>query len=217
MAARRTYGDRCGIARALDVVGERWALLVVRELLLGPKRFTDLRAGLPHVGPDVLSQRLRDLESAAILRRRTLPPPAPAQLYELTERGQELEPVVLALGRWGSAAPLPDGEASFAPDSAVLALKTRFDPAAADGVGGSYELRLNGQPFQLRVDEEGFHAARGTVENPDASIATDPDTLVEVLWHGRSRPEAERSGAFEVAGDRRAAARFLRLFPTPGA
>src|SRR3954452_10567314 len=104
MAGKRTYGDRCGIARALDAVGERWALLVVRELLLGPKRFTDLRAGLPTLGPDVLAQRLRDLEAAGIVARRTLPPPAGSRVYELTERGQELEPVLLALGRWGSRA-----------------------------------------------------------------------------------------------------------------
>src|SRR5919106_3243857 len=104
----RTYGDLCGIARALDVVGERWALLVVRELLLGPKRFTDLRAGLPHVGPDVLTQRLKELEAAGVVRRATLPPPAASKVYELTRRGAELEPVVLALGRWGSAAPGPE-------------------------------------------------------------------------------------------------------------
>src|SRR5919205_66330 len=100
MGNRRSYGDRCGIARALDLVGERWALLVVRELLLGPKRFTDLRAGLPHVSPDVLAQRLRELEQAGVLRRGTLPPPAASRIYELTGRGRELEPVVLALGRW---------------------------------------------------------------------------------------------------------------------
>src|SRR3954454_700014 len=100
MATKRTYGDRCGVARALDVVGERWALLVVRELLLGPKRFTDLRAGLPHVSPDVLAQRLRELEEAGIVGRRTLSPPAGSRVYELTERGQGLEPAVLALGRW---------------------------------------------------------------------------------------------------------------------
>src|SRR3954470_15183429 len=99
MAGMRTYGDRCGIARALDVVGERWALLVVRELLLGPKRFTDLRAGLPGLGPDILSQRLRELEQAGIARRGKLPPPAASQIYELTARGQELEPVILGLGR----------------------------------------------------------------------------------------------------------------------
>ena len=88
MAGRRTYGDRCGIARALDLVGERWALLIVRELLLGPKRFTDLRAGLPHVSPDVLAQRLRELEQAEVLRRGTLPPPAASRIYELTDRGR---------------------------------------------------------------------------------------------------------------------------------
>src|SRR4051794_31511717 len=102
MATSRTYGDRCGVARALDVVGERWALLVVRELLLGAKRFTDLRGGLPRVSPDVLAQRLRELEDAGIVQRRTLPPPAASKVYELTPRGAELEPVVIALGRWGA-------------------------------------------------------------------------------------------------------------------
>src|SRR5882762_3594468 len=97
-ATKRTYGDRCGVARALDLVGERWALLVVRELLLGPKRFTDLRAGLPHVSPDILAQRLRELEDTGIVRRGTLPPPAASRIYELTERGHELEPLVIALG-----------------------------------------------------------------------------------------------------------------------
>src|SRR5215204_3124951 len=121
MAAKRTYGDRCGIARALDHVGERWALLIVRDLLLGPKRFTDLRAGLPHVSPDVLSQRLRELEESGIVRRAKLPPPASTRVYELTERGRALEPIVLELGRWGSAAPFPDADADLGVDSAVIA------------------------------------------------------------------------------------------------
>src|SRR4051794_28425059 len=128
MATKRTYGDRCGIARALDMVGERWALLVVRELLLGPKRFTDLRAGLPHVSPDVLAQRLRELEDAEVVTRRTLDPPAGSRVYELTPRGRELEPVVLALGRWGSAAPFPAHDAGIGVDAFVLALKTLFEP-----------------------------------------------------------------------------------------
>src|SRR5512146_2571472 len=98
MSTSRSYGDRCGVARALDVVGERWALLVVRELLLGPKRFTDLRTGLPHVSPDVLAQRLRELEQGGVVRRRTLAPPAGSRVYELTDRGRELEPVILGLG-----------------------------------------------------------------------------------------------------------------------
>src|SRR5829696_8906736 len=131
MATKRTYGDRCGVARALDVVGERWALLVVRDLLLGPKRFTDLRSGLPHVSPDVLSQRLRELEEAGIVRRAKLPPPTSARVYELTERGRELQPIVIELGRWGSQEPFADAEAELGPDSAVIALLTLFDPASA--------------------------------------------------------------------------------------
>src|SRR5436190_20653972 len=119
MAGKRTYGDRCGVARALDLLGDRWALLVVRELLLGPKRFTDLRAGLPNVGPDVLAQRLRELEAAGIVRRATLPPPAASKVYELTSRGGELEPVVLALGRWGSVAPVPE-DAAIGADAFVI-------------------------------------------------------------------------------------------------
>src|ERR1700685_3017592 len=107
MTEKRSYGDSCGIARALDLVGERWALLVVRELLLGPKRFTDLRAGLPKVSADVLSQRLRELERIGAVQRRKLPPPAGVQVYELTDWGRELEPVLLALGRWGSRTDLP--------------------------------------------------------------------------------------------------------------
>src|SRR3954453_19527145 len=113
MPGKRSYADRCGVARALDVVGERWTLLVVRELLLGPKRFTDLRAGLPGLSADVLAQRLRDLETADVVRRATLPPPAGSKVYELPPRGFELEPVILALGRWGSVAPFPGGEATM--------------------------------------------------------------------------------------------------------
>src|ERR1700759_1604883 len=97
VAGKRSYGDPCGIARALDVLGERWALLVVRELVLGPKRFTDLRAHLPGTAPDVLSQRPRRLEQAGVLRPTALPPPASGQAYELTERGRDLEPVLHAL------------------------------------------------------------------------------------------------------------------------
>src|SRR6185295_4827554 len=118
----RTYGDRCGIARALDIVGERWALLVVRELLLGPKRFTDLRAGLPLIGPDVLSQRLR-------------------------ERGRALEPVVLELGRWGSQAPVPAEDAPLGADAAMLALKTMF---RGGDLRATYEVRLGDDRYAVR-------------------------------------------------------------------
>jgi DNA-binding HxlR family transcriptional regulator len=209
IAGKRTYGDRCGIARALDLVGERWALLIVRDLLLGPKRFTDLRAGLPHVSPDVLSQRLRELEEGGIVRRAKLPPPAGTRVYELTARGQALEPIVIELGRWGSAAPFPDAEAELGVDSAVIALKTVFDPSAADRLAETYELRLNDQPFVIRVADRGLEAKRGNADQPAAVIDTDPATLARVLWHGGKRSD------LRVEGDKAAARRFVSLFPLP--
>jgi DNA-binding HxlR family transcriptional regulator len=202
----RTYGDRCGIARALDIVGERWALLVVRELLLGPKRFTDLRAGLPNIGPDVLAQRLRDLEDAGIVRRRTLPPPAGARVYELTDRGLDLEPVVLALGRWGSRAPFPDDDARIGVDAFVIALKTLFDPAA--DLEATVELRLGGQQFRAHVTGGRLEVARGPAGRPAATITGEPGPLAAALWH-------EQPLDADIEGDRDLAKRFLALFPPP--
>jgi DNA-binding HxlR family transcriptional regulator len=231
MAGKRSYGDRCGIARALDLVGERWALLVVRELLLGPKRFTDLRAGLAHVSPDVLAQRLRELEQADVVRRAKLPPPAGSRVYELTERGKALEPIVLELGRWGSVAPFPPGRAELGADALAIALKSLF-AAPAGGAAGkatgtapgpaagtaeeTFELRLGEDRFSARVADGAFELTRGTAAAPDAIIDTDPATLATVLWHGRELAEAQRSGDLSIEGNRRAAARFLRLFPLPG-
>ncbi len=216
MAARRSYRDVCGIARALDVVGERWALLVVRELLLGPKRFTDLRAGLPHVSPDVLAQRLRELEASGVVLRRTLAPPAASRVYELTSRGRELEPVVLALGRWGSTAPFPEAEAALGADATALALKTLFDGAAAGDLDAGYELRLGADSFRIRVADGEMELARGSADAPDATVATDPGTLAEVLWHGRPQSEAEQAQQLKISGSRAAARRLLTLFPLPG-
>jgi DNA-binding HxlR family transcriptional regulator len=217
VATKRTYGDPCGIARGLDVVGERWALLVVRELLLGPKRFTDLRAGLPHLSPDVLSQRLRELEDTGVVRRATLPPPAASRVYELTGWGHELEGVVLALGRWGSRAAFPAGDARLSVDSFVLALKTLFDRSAADGLQAVYELRLGEQRFRVGVADGELELVRGGADQPDATIDSDPGTLAAVLWHGRRLAAARRAGDVRIDGDREALARFLALFPPPRA
>jgi DNA-binding HxlR family transcriptional regulator len=213
VAGKRTYGDPCGIARALDVIGERWALLVVRELLLGPKRFTDLRAGMPNLGPDVLSQRLRELEHAGVVCRGSLPPPAGSRIYELTEWGRGLEPVVLGLGRWASRrAPFPPGETALGVDSLMLALKTLYEPARADGlIESSFELRLGEHRFEARPTEEGLAVSRGAATDPSATITADPATLEQILWH--DRPLA--ADKVTITGDRRAATRFLEMFPLP--
>ena len=150
MAGKRAYGDPCGIARALDVVGERWALLVVRELVLGPKRFTDLRTGLLGVSTDVLSQRLRQLEQAGVLRQVTLPPPGATRAYELTDRGRELEPVLHALGRWGSREPFPATDREMTVDAFAVALSTVFDPSPGSRPGRHPGARPRRRPAGRR-------------------------------------------------------------------
>jgi DNA-binding HxlR family transcriptional regulator len=213
MASKRTYGDPCGIARALDLVGERWALLVVRELLLGPKRFTDLRAGIVNASANLLAQRLRELEAAGVVRRRTLPPPAGSRVYELTEWGHELEPVLRHLGRWGSRSPQFPRHAPMSLDSQILALKTLFDPVDAGDLTARYELRLGDERFRIDLAAGEIEVARGAVTQPDATIETDRATLAELLWGGHALESAMRTAAVRITGDESAVERLLTLFP----
>jgi DNA-binding HxlR family transcriptional regulator len=215
MARKRSHIDACAAAHALDLVGERWALLVVRELLFGPKRFTDLRAGIPDVSPNVLGQRLRELEAAGIVVRRKLAPPAGSRVYELTDWGYELEPVVLALGRWGSRSPSHPRDGEISPDALALALKSDFDAGIAQGVSATYELRLGEDRFTVEVHDRRIEVARGGAENSDAVIATDTKTLPELLFEGRELAQAIRAGDIEIEGSKRAVERFLGLFPPP--
>ena len=215
MAGRRTYDDGCAAAHALDLVGERWALLVVRELLLGPKRFTDLRSGLPHTSPNVLAQRLRELEGAGIVRRRKLPPPAASRVYELTEWGLELEPAIISLGRWGARSPARPHDAGLGVDSLILSFRTMFDPSAADGLEATCELRFGEDRFFAEVANGRFEISRGDAARPDAVIEANSDALAAVVYGSRPLAEALRSGEVRVVGDERAAARFLGLFPLP--
>src|SRR5262245_20199060 len=213
MARTRTKLDGCGIAHASDLLGQRWALLVVREMLLGPKRFTDLRAGIPDISPNVLGQRLRELEESGIVRRRKLAPPAAVQVYELTDWGRELEPAVLALGRWASQSPSFPRNAEMGPDSLVLALKSTFQAEKADGLDGNYELRLGEIPFSISVKAGEFEAARGEADGPDAVISGDPNAVTAVVFGGRPLWKAIRAGDVTVDGSRRAAnALFRALF-----
>ncbi|HWO48157.1 MAG TPA: helix-turn-helix domain-containing protein, partial [Solirubrobacterales bacterium] len=142
MSTKRSYGEACRFAHALDLVGERWALLVVRELLLGPKRFTDIRNGLPSASTNILAERLRELEQGGVIRKIKLPPPAGVSVYELTEWGRGLEPIAISLGAWALRSPSFPRDAPVGTDSVALALQTFFDPAAAEGLSARYELRL---------------------------------------------------------------------------
>src|SRR5918994_3548566 len=143
-SGRRSYDDACGAAHALDLVGERWALLVMRELLLGPKRFTDIRESLPGISANVLTQRLEGLEAAGVLVRRKLPPPAAAQVYELTEWGYESEPIFQALGRWAARSPVHDPTLPFSTASFLLSLRTMLDFERAKGLEARVGFRLGG-------------------------------------------------------------------------
>jgi DNA-binding HxlR family transcriptional regulator len=212
---RRRYADPCGIARALDAVGERWALLIVRELMLGPRRFGQLRDGLPDTSPNVLAQRLRELENDGVVRRFTLEPPASLAVYELTERGQALEPILVELGRWGSATPRVTGREMSAA-SMLVALKTMYDPTTEAAVA-VYGVRLGAEWYRVALGDGGIDIARGHPDDAVATLATDVSALRMIVFLGTGVRAAEAAGVLTITGDRRAAARFPKHFrrPTP--
>jgi DNA-binding HxlR family transcriptional regulator/putative sterol carrier protein len=213
----RTYGSYCGIAYALELVGERWALLVIRDLILGPKRFTDLRRGLPRIPSNVLSARVKELESAGIIRRRLVPRPESGVVYELTEFGQELEDVILQLGRWGARTlgePRPEDTVNA--DSMMLALRATFRPEAARGLRASYELRLGEIVFHARVDKGALEVAEGPL--PDADLTLESDLALRRLMSGELSPrDAVKSGKVRIVGKIDLLERFAEIFRIPSA
>lgn len=213
MPAVRHYDDPCGIARALDVIGDRWALLVVRELIFGPKRFVQLRGGLHGISPNVLSQRLRDLEDAGLVRRDVLDPPASVAIYELTGRGRAVEPILLELGRWGSQEPVT-AAAELSVSALLLALKTVFRPAAA--VDATFALRLDGDWYRVTTAAGGsIDITRGRAQRAAVTFETDVATLRSVAFGREPVTAAERDGRLTVTGDRRTAGQFARMFAVP--
>jgi DNA-binding HxlR family transcriptional regulator len=210
MAGNRSYGEQCGVARSLDVIGERWALLIVRELLLGPKRFNDLLAGLPGASPNVITQRLRELIAHGVIRQRDLGPPARVRLYELTDWGRELEPVILHLGRWGDRAPLPDG-AQAGLDSLLLAIQAAADPAQ---VTGRYQLSIGADTFTIDGSSGTVRIRRGNADRPDAIAATDPGTFRAVIFGQRPIADATAAGDLRLDGGPGAISRLTDLLLT---
>jgi DNA-binding HxlR family transcriptional regulator/putative sterol carrier protein len=189
--------------------------MIVRELLLGPKRFTDLRTGLPNASPNVLSQRLRELERSGVVHRRKLPPPANVKVYELTEWGSELEPVVAALGLWGARAPRAPADVGMSFDAHILSLKTLFDPNLADGFDASFELRLGEERFRAVISDGHLELVRGETPAADAIVETDAGTLL-ALAHRRVELDDELiAGRVKIEGDQGAVARFVVLFTLP--
>jgi DNA-binding HxlR family transcriptional regulator len=216
----RAYGQYCGFARALEVVGERWALLIVRDLLIGAKRFTDLLRGLPGIPSNVLTARLTELENAGVVRRRVLPRPARAVVYELTAYGLELDAVVVELGRWG-AKNLGDPRADeiITVDSLITALRTTFHPDAARGFRAGYELRVGELVLHARVDDGRVEVAEGSL--PDADLAITAGPGIRAVMAGEITPTAAiENGTVQLTGDPGLLTRFAEIFriePMPAA
>lgn len=216
MVTKRSYEDACATSHALDLIGERWALLVVRELILGPKRFTDLRAGLPGISPNVLTQRLTELEAGGVVRRRKLPPPASTWAYELTEWGADLEPVIVQLGRWGVRSPNLFRDVPIGIDSLILSFRTMFSPEAAKGLSLSLELRFGEDHFCAAVADGKLAIARGSATRPAVVVsAADPNAVAAVVYGGQDLKAMVGAGAIRLEGDRAVFERFTTLFPLP--
>ncbi|WP_274426654.1 winged helix-turn-helix transcriptional regulator [Chelativorans sp. YIM 93263] len=213
---KRRYEDSCGTAHALDLVGERWALLVMRELMLGPRRFSDLRANLPGVSANVLTQRLESLEGSGVLRRRKLPPPASVQVYELTEWGLEAEPIILSLGRWGARSPLQDDSLPISAMSAILSMRAMFDPARTEEkLDMTLAFHFDQDAYTVNVREGRLTAERGEADEVDVEIRGSPSDVLGVVYGLSSLEEAERAGMLTVTGDRAGFLRFASAFELP--
>lgn len=214
----RTYGQVCGLARALELVGERWSLLVVRDLLLGPKRFTDLMRGLPKMPASILSSRLNELETAGVVQRRVLAELDASVVYELTEYGAELDQIVLQLGLWGARSLAPEEHDLFTLDSAILSMYSTFRPEASLDVHVSYEIRYSDEMVvHVLVEDGALKAAEGGY--PDADVVIRPrDAVILNLLNGEvSAGEALASGRVEIEGPAEYFELFTQMFHIPAA
>jgi DNA-binding HxlR family transcriptional regulator/putative sterol carrier protein len=215
--ARRTYNQYCATAHALDLIGERWTLLIVRELLTGPKRFRDLLDSLAGIGTGLLASRLKFLQGEGLVEHVTLPPPAGTPAYALTEAGAELEPAVMALSRWGMKWALGERreDEHFRPGWAVLGMQAIFDPEAARDVEAVFEFRVGGDVFHIRVERGEIESVHGHAQRPDATIEAGEEAFLE-LAAGRLRlGDAVRAGAVSLAGDRAALRSLRSMFRWP--
>ncbi|MEU7787816.1 MULTISPECIES: winged helix-turn-helix transcriptional regulator [unclassified Amycolatopsis] len=215
----RTYGQFCGLARALEIVGERWSLLVVRDLMLGPKRFTDLQRTLPRIPVSILTSRLNELEESGVVRRRVLSQLDGGIVYELTEYGTELDHIVLDLGLWGSRSlTYPKPDEVFTLDTAIISLYTTFQEEAATGVHVNYELHHPGDMVvHAMVDDGALKASAGALPAADLVIEPQGPALLDLLNGNLSAPDAIASGKVRVEGDPAHLDLFTRLFRVPPA
>ncbi|MFN2474423.1 MAG: winged helix-turn-helix transcriptional regulator [Sphingomicrobium sp.] len=206
---KRSYDDACGTAHALELIGERWALLVLRELMLGPRRFSDLRSDLPGISANVLSQRLAELEQRGLVRRSRLPPPASVQVYEATEWGLEAEPIVQALGRWAARSPRHDPTLPISGVSILLSFRTMISKEKAQGIDARIGFRFGVDEYVARLQQGTIEIERGALDDCDLIFAGAPATLAAVVYGGQPLD------LMDISGDRALAERFVGLFILP--
>lgn len=199
---KRRYNQYCGVAQALDLIGERWTLLVVRELLLGPKRYTDLLESLPGIGTNILAARLQELEQASIIQRRVLPPPAASTVYELTAYGRELDEIIMLLGRWGGKSLEPPQQQAFRGESAMLALRSSFRSATARDVSATFEFHFAPEEvFTVRLLLGSLEVVPGSAHHPDVIVDVTTDVFFQLLTKQLSLKEALERDQIHLQGD----------------
>jgi DNA-binding HxlR family transcriptional regulator len=213
----RTYNQYCGLAYALDKVGERWTILIIRELVAGPRRYKDLIAGLPGISTNLLATRLKSLEEDGLLQRRVLPPPAGSTVYKLTPLGLGLEEALIELGKWGSQfVPLSAEDAALLNvGSYALTLKTFFRPELAQDVEETYELHIDNEVMQVRISGGEIEVEQGTAVNPTTIFHTDIATYLQLLQRQMQPVEAISAGRIQIEGDPNVLERFLELCGLP--
>jgi DNA-binding HxlR family transcriptional regulator len=206
---RRTYDDACGLAHALELLGERWAMLVMRELAYGPRRFSELKGDLHGISANVLTQRLTELEERGLVRKIRLPPPASVQVYEATEWGLEAIPVIASLGRWAARSPLHDPTLPMSHVALIMSLQTLLSPTRAEGLDARIGFRLGDASYVVAVKDGRLDVERREVEGCDVTFAGTPSEVAAVI-HGGAPFDL-----IHVAGNRELAKRFVKLFPLP--
>ncbi|RVT94437.1 winged helix-turn-helix transcriptional regulator [Sphingomonas crocodyli] len=208
-STKRSYDDACGAAHGLDLVGDRWALLVVRELMFGPRRFSDLRGGLPGISANVLTQRLEGLEASGVVTKRKLPPPINAQVYELTDWGYEAKPILEILGRWAARSPGHDPSKPLSAASLLLSFGTMIDMKRVGVIAATIGFRLNGEDYIASVGLGGFAARRGDLAAADVVFTASPAMIAAVVYGGAP------IDIIQVEGSAQVAEWFVGLFPLP--
>jgi DNA-binding HxlR family transcriptional regulator len=212
---KRRYDDACGTAHALELLGDRWALLILRELMLGARRFSQLRVDLPGLSANILTQRLGELESHGLLVHKKLPPPASAPVYELTPWGYETEPITQAMGRWAARSPQHDPTLRISGVSLLLSFRTMLDPVRAKGIDAEVGFRFGDDVYRGHLTSSGFAIAQGDPNNARLIFSGSPMALGAAVHGGVPISKLEKAGMLAVVGDRKLAQRFTTLFPLP--